>query len=123
MDNIGGILKRLKKMIFEDALSFYEELFNKYKLDSHKLQKNEQSDLKLIYEIKKHLISEVVGNAKRSLKHLMVAYDTVVYIANQRKEALYLPEEKALFESYELVLQAEEYREVTLKIYICQIAD
>lgn len=37
MDNIGGILKRLKKMIFEDALSFYEELFNKYKLDSHKL--------------------------------------------------------------------------------------
>jgi len=37
MDNIGGILKRLKKMIFEDALSFYEELFNKYKIDSHKL--------------------------------------------------------------------------------------
>jgi len=59
-----------------------------------------------------------VGNAKRSLKHLMVAYDTVVYIANQRKEALYLPEEKTLYESYELVLQAEEYREVALYMYL-----
>lgn len=81
MDNVGGVLKRLKKMIVEDSITFYEDLYSKYKENSHKLQKTDLSDQKLLFEIKKHLISEVTANQKRSLKHLSTAYQIALTLS------------------------------------------
>lgn len=57
-------------MIVDDSGTFYQELFNKYKSEASKLQKSELSDQKLIYEIKKTLISEIENNAKKANKHM-----------------------------------------------------
>ncbi|CAD8141739.1 unnamed protein product [Paramecium octaurelia] len=111
-ENIGQQLKRLKKMIVEDSQNFYQELFNRYKADASNLQKQEMSDQKLILEIKKTLISEIENNSKKTNKHLQQSYEIVTQLASKRRELLTFTEDNSFYLSYELLLQAEEYREI-----------
>ncbi|CAD8143243.1 unnamed protein product [Paramecium pentaurelia] len=111
-ENIGQQLKRIKKMIVDDSGTFYQELFNKYKSEASKLQKSELSDQKLIIEIKKTLISEIENNAKKANKHMQTSYEIVTQLAIKRKDYLNFTDDNSFYTSYELIQQAEEYREI-----------
>ncbi|CAD8049462.1 unnamed protein product [Paramecium sonneborni] len=112
LETISNQLRRIKKMIVDDSSAFYQELFNKYKSETSKLQKTDLSDQKLIFEIKKTLISEIENNSKKALKHMQTSYEIVTQLAAKRKDNLNFTDDNSFYTSYELIQQAEEYREI-----------